>query len=93
VLLDVKVGDGRSWPTRRGRSLAELCVRIGEAHGRRTGALVTDMSQPLGDGVGNAIEIAVAIEVLRGDAMPSTSGSGSRCWCGPGTRSTRTPSP
>jgi pyrimidine-nucleoside phosphorylase len=68
VLLDVKVGDGAflADPV-EARSLAELCVRIGEAHGRRTGALVTDMSQPLGDGVGNAIEIAVAIEVLRGE--------------------------
>jgi pyrimidine-nucleoside phosphorylase len=68
VLLDVKVGDGAflTDPS-EATALAELCVRIGEAHGRRTGALVTDMSQPLGDGVGNAIEIAVAIEVLRGE--------------------------
>ena len=64
----MKVGDGAflSDPA-DAAELAELCVRIGEAHGRRTGALVTDMSQPLGDGVGNAIEIAVAIEVLRGE--------------------------
>jgi thymidine phosphorylase len=68
VLLDVKTGDGAFMQqVEAARGLAELCVSIGEAHGRRTGALVTDMSQPLGDGVGNAIEVAVAIETLRGE--------------------------
>jgi pyrimidine-nucleoside phosphorylase len=68
VLLDVKAGDGAFMEdVGAARDLAELCVAIGEAHGRRTGALVTDMSQPLGDGVGNAIEVAVAIETLRGE--------------------------
>jgi pyrimidine-nucleoside phosphorylase len=68
VLLDVKTGDGAFMEEEdAAQDLAELCVRIGEAHGRRTGALVTDMSQPLGDGVGNAIEVAVAIETLRGE--------------------------
>jgi pyrimidine-nucleoside phosphorylase len=68
VLLDVKTGDGAFMEDEgAARGLAELCVAIGEAHGRRTGALVTDMSQPLGDGVGNAIEVAVAIETLRGE--------------------------
>jgi pyrimidine-nucleoside phosphorylase len=68
VLLDVKTGDGAFMEDLdAARDLAELCVSIGEAHGRRTGALVTDMSQPLGDGVGNAIEVAVAIETLKGE--------------------------
>jgi pyrimidine-nucleoside phosphorylase len=68
VLLDVKTGDGAFMEDpAAARGLAELCVSIGEAHGRRTGALVTDMSQPLGDGVGNAIEVAVAIETLGGE--------------------------
>jgi pyrimidine-nucleoside phosphorylase len=68
VLLDVKTGDGAFMEDEDdARDLAELCVRIGEAHGRRTGALVTDMSQPLGDGIGNAIEVAVAIETLQGE--------------------------
>ena len=67
VLLDVKAGDGAfmSDPA-AAQDLAQLCVDIGEAHGRRTGALVTDMSQPLGDGIGNAIEIGVAVETLQG---------------------------
>ncbi|MBW3658678.1 MAG: thymidine phosphorylase [Actinobacteria bacterium] len=68
VLLDVKTGDGAFMATREDAvGLAELCVRIGEAKDRRTAALVTDMSQPLSDGIGNAVEVAVAIEVLRGE--------------------------
>jgi pyrimidine-nucleoside phosphorylase len=68
VLLDVKVGDGAFLPSpEAASSLAELCVSIGNRAGRRTGALVSDMSQPLGDGIGNALEIAVAVETLRGE--------------------------
>jgi pyrimidine-nucleoside phosphorylase len=67
VLLDVKAGDGAFMEdVAAARDLAQLCVDIGEAHGRRTGALVTDMSQPLGDGIGNALEVGIAIEVLQG---------------------------
>jgi pyrimidine-nucleoside phosphorylase len=68
VLLDVKVGNGAFLhEPDEAIGLAELCVAIGAAHGRQTGALVTDMSQPLGDGVGNALEVGVAIETLRGE--------------------------
>ncbi len=68
VLLDVKVGDGAFLPdAEEARHLAELCVSIGRSKGRRTGALVTDMSQPLADGIGNALEVGVAIEVLQGE--------------------------
>lgn len=68
VLLDVKTGDGAFMPdTASAVELAELCASIGEARGRRTGAIVSDMSQPLGDGIGNAIEVAVAVETLRGE--------------------------
>jgi pyrimidine-nucleoside phosphorylase len=68
VLLDVKTGDGAFMTTvAEAVALAELCVDIGEAHGRRTGALVSDMSEPLGDGIGNALEVAVAIETLQGE--------------------------
>jgi pyrimidine-nucleoside phosphorylase len=68
VLLDVKAGNGAFLEdVDDAVALAELCVRIGEAHGRRTGALVTDMSQPLGGAIGNALEVAEAVEVLRGE--------------------------
>lgn len=68
VLLDVKAGDGAFLAApEEAFALAELCVAIGQAHGRRTAALVTDMSQPLSDAIGNALEVAAAIEVLRGE--------------------------
>ncbi len=67
IMLDVKTGDGAFSPSINDAvGLAELCVRIGAAHGRRTAALVTDMSQPLGDAIGNALEVVAAIEVLQG---------------------------
>ncbi len=67
VLLDVKCGDGAFMTDARAAvDLARLCVDIGEAAGRRTGALVTDMSQPLSSAVGNALEVGHAIEVLTG---------------------------
>ena len=68
IMLDVKAGDGAfSATVDDAAALAELCVAIGKAHGRRTAALVTDMSQPLGDAIGNALEVIAAIEVLRGE--------------------------
>jgi pyrimidine-nucleoside phosphorylase len=71
IVLDVKTGDGAFSPTVEDAvALAELCVGIGTAHGRRTGALVTDMSQPLGDAVGNALEVTAAVDVLRGGGSP-----------------------
>jgi len=67
IMLDVKAGDGSFSPdVEQAAALAELCVGIGTAHGRRTAALVTDMSQPLGDAVGNALEVIAAIDVLQG---------------------------
>ena len=68
IMLDVKAGDGAfSATVDDAAALAELCVAIGNAHGRRTAALVTDMSQPLGDAIGNVLEVVAAIEVLRGE--------------------------
>lgn len=67
ILLDVKTGDGAFMTGEEDAiALARLCAEIGTAHGRRTGALVTDMSQPLGDGIGNAIEVLIAVETLQG---------------------------
>jgi pyrimidine-nucleoside phosphorylase len=68
ILLDVKVGSGAFMKDPAdARELAELCVALGEAGGRATGALITDMDQPLADAVGNASEVREAIEVLRGE--------------------------
>jgi len=68
ILLDVKTGSGAFMKeVERARELAEVCVALGEDAGRATGALITDMSQPLADAVGNATEVREAIEVLRGE--------------------------
>jgi pyrimidine-nucleoside phosphorylase len=67
LVFDVKVGRGAVMPeTDRARELARLLVRIARAHGRRAVALLTRMDQPLGRTVGNAMEVAEAVECLRG---------------------------
>jgi pyrimidine-nucleoside phosphorylase len=68
ILLDVKTGAGAFLvDPGDARHLAELCVAIGERAGRRTAALISDMSQPRGAWVGNAVEVVEAVEVLRGE--------------------------
>jgi pyrimidine-nucleoside phosphorylase len=68
ILLDVKAGSGAFMKTPDDAgSLAEACVHLAEGWGRRCRAFVTDMSQPLGDAVGNALDIVEAVEVLRGE--------------------------
>jgi pyrimidine-nucleoside phosphorylase len=67
ILLDVKVGSGAFMKSvGDARELAEVCVALGTTAGRATRALITDMSQPLANTVGNAIEVREAIEVLGG---------------------------
>ncbi|MFP3900206.1 MAG: thymidine phosphorylase [Acidimicrobiia bacterium] len=71
LVLDVKVGSGAFLPRPdRARLLAETLVALGRAHGLRTVALLTDMEQPLGRACGNAVEVAEAVEVLRGGGPP-----------------------
>jgi pyrimidine-nucleoside phosphorylase len=68
ILLDVKTGSGAFMQaTADAVELARVCVELGVAGGRRTAALVTDMDQPLGELVGNAVEVREAVEALRGE--------------------------
>jgi pyrimidine-nucleoside phosphorylase len=68
IVLDVKFGNGAILPElERSFELAEEMVRIGEGAGRATIALLSDMDQPLGLTVGNSLDIAEAIGILRGE--------------------------
>ncbi len=68
ILLDVKAGSGAFMKTPEDAGdLASACVSLAKGWGRRARAAVTDMSQPLGDAVGNALDVIEAVEVLRGD--------------------------
>ncbi len=67
LVLDVKVGTGAFMKTlHRARELATTMVELGNAHGVRTLALLTDMNTPLGRTAGNALEVAESVEVLAG---------------------------
>ena len=67
VVLDVKTGTGAIMDTQeKSYQLAQTMVRIGRLSGKRFSALITDMDQPLGNYIGNALEVEEAIDVLAG---------------------------
>ena len=71
IVLDVKVGLGAFMQTLEdARSLARLMVDIARLAGRKAIALISDMNQPLGFAVGNALEIREAVETLHGHGPP-----------------------
>jgi pyrimidine-nucleoside phosphorylase len=68
ILLDVKWGSGAFMKTpEAARHLVRVCTELASAAGRNMRVAVTDMSQPLGRAVGNALEVAEAIAVLKGE--------------------------
>ena len=68
LVLDVKTGSGAFMKNEKDAAyLAELMVETGERMGKKMAALITDMDQPLGRYVGNALEVVEVLEVLRGE--------------------------
>ncbi|MHB1243235.1 MAG: thymidine phosphorylase, partial [Gaiellaceae bacterium] len=71
IVLDVKVGDGAFMKTLEdARALARTMLELGEHAGREVVCLLTDMDQPLGAAVGNALEIVEARDTVRGEGPP-----------------------
>ncbi len=71
IVLDVKVGDGAFMKTlEEARTLSRAMIGLGQAAGREVVCLLTDMSQPLGCAVGNALEIREAVATVKGEGPP-----------------------
>lgn len=67
IELDVKYGDGAFMKTaKEAVELARMMIYLGEACGRKVRAMITDMNEPLGRAIGNALEVKEAVDTLRG---------------------------
>jgi len=78
LVLDVKVGNGAFMKTRdQARKLAKALIRVAEKMNLSCRAVLTDMNQPLGSTVGNAIEVAESIAILRNDTTLELGACGS----------------
>ena len=71
LVFDIKCGNGAFMKNMKSaQSLAENLIAVGRVMGKRVRALITDMNQPLGYTAGNLIEVAEAIDAMRGDCSP-----------------------
>jgi pyrimidine-nucleoside phosphorylase len=71
IVLDVKVGNGAFMKSREdARTLAVAMLELGRRAGREVVCVLTDMDQPLGRAVGNALEVREAVETVRGEGPP-----------------------
>lgn len=68
IVIDLKVGNGALLKTmKEAKKLAELMVKIGKKYNRETICILTNMNEPLGTNIGNALEVLEAVEVLKGN--------------------------
>ncbi len=68
IVLDVKYGSGAFMKTRQeAKELADIMIDIGEAAGRKVSAVISDMNVPLGNSVGNSLEVIEAVKILKGE--------------------------
>ena len=68
IVIDLKVGNGALVKTmKEAKKLADLMVKIGKKHNRETICILTNMNEPLGNNIGNALEVIEAMEVLKGN--------------------------
>lgn len=68
IVIDLKVGNGALVKTiKEARKLADLMVKIGKKYDRETICILTNMTEPLGNNIGNALEVLESIELLKGN--------------------------